>query len=58
MTDDATNEHERPHGFNLLPRDLTEEELDAAPVLKSLDDLVIEDLTDEEYEAFLTALGL
>lgn len=46
-----------PHGTSLLPPPLTAEELAALPVF-SPEDFVIEDLTDEEYEAFLTALHL
>lgn len=45
-----------PHGTGLLPHDLTAEELAAAPAIDDLDALVIEDLTDEEYEAFLDAI--
>lgn len=52
----AHHDHDGPQGLNLLPRDLTEEELEAAPVLESADDLIIEDLTDEEYDAFIAAL--
>jgi len=52
----AHHDHERPQGLSLLPRDLTPEELDAAPVLESVDDLIIEDLADEEYDAFIAAL--
>jgi hypothetical protein len=40
-------------GVSSLPRDLTDEELDAAPVLLSLDALLIEDLSDQEAGAFL-----
>lgn len=41
----------------MLPRDLTEAEFAAAPILESLDALVIEDLTDDEYDSFLAALS-
>jgi len=58
VSDAAHGDHEGPQGLSLLPQPLTEEELEDAPVLESLDDLVIEDLTDEEYEAFLAALDL
>lgn len=57
MSDAATHEHEGPHGTGLLPRDLTEDELAAAPVLASLEDLEIEDLTDDEYDSFVAALS-
>jgi len=40
-----------------LARDLTEEELVAAPVLASAGDVAIEDLSDEEYDAFVAALS-
>ena len=48
----------QPHvdGFEGLARDLTDEELDSAPVLESVDDLLVEDLTDEEADAFYSAL--
>ena len=46
-----------PHGTSLLPAPLSAEELAALPVF-SPEDFVIEDLTDEEYDAFLTALHL
>ncbi|MCC6224790.1 MAG: hypothetical protein IT195_00110 [Microthrixaceae bacterium] len=39
-----------------LPRDLTEAELEHAPVLESVDDLLIENLTDVEADAFYAAL--
>ena len=37
--------------------DLTPEELDAAPVLGSLTDLAIPDLTDDEIARFLAAIN-
>lgn len=40
----------------MLPRDLDERELDAAPVLPTLDTLVIDDLADDEDAAFAAAL--
>ena len=45
-----------PHGTSLLPRDLDECELAAAPVLPTLDTLVIDDLADDEDAAFAAAL--
>ena len=45
-----------PRGTSLLPRDLTPAQLKAAPVLASVDSLVIDELTDEECDAFLAAL--
>lgn len=44
------------HGTVLLPADLTEDQLAAAPVLTSVDALVIEPLADDEDEAFAAAL--
>lgn len=46
-----------PHGTSLLPRDLTESELAAAPVLVSADALLVEGLTDDEDDAFAAALS-
>jgi hypothetical protein len=40
-----------------LPSDLTDEQLAAAPVLASADTLFIEELSEEEDEAFAAALG-
>jgi hypothetical protein len=45
-----------PHGTSLLPRDLSADELTAAPTLATADVLLIEDLTDAEDEAFAAAL--
>jgi hypothetical protein len=39
-----------------LQRDLTPAELEASPVLASAESLVIDELTDREYEDFLIAL--
>ncbi len=57
MSDAASNGFEIPHGVSLLPRDLTADELSAAPVLASVDALLIEDLSDEEDDAFAAAVG-
>ena len=46
-----------PQGADPLPRDLTDEELTAAPVLVSLDALLIDELTDDEDDAFAAALS-
>ncbi|MCZ7629647.1 MAG: hypothetical protein M5U19_11605 [Microthrixaceae bacterium] len=54
MSDAA--QHREPTGLAGLPRDLTDEELEQAPVLESVDDLLIEDLMDEEAYAFFAAL--
>jgi hypothetical protein len=56
MSDGAPLPSENPHGLDLLPRDLTPDELAAAPVLDSLDELLL-DLTDDEDEAFAAALA-
>jgi hypothetical protein len=45
-----------PRGTSVLPRDLTPAQMKAAPVLTSLDALLIEDLSDDEYDAFIAAL--
>src|SRR5687767_8200614 len=59
VVSDAASHHqdEVPHGTRLLPRDLTDEEFAALPVLESLDQLEIDDLTDDEYEKFIAALS-
>lgn len=43
-------------GTSLLPRDLSAEQLAAAPTLATTDALLIEELTDLEDEAFAAAL--
>jgi hypothetical protein len=40
----------------LLPADLTDDQLDAAQVLDSIDSLLIEDLSEAEDDAFAAAL--
>jgi len=54
----TAREHDEtaPRGTSLLPRDLTPAQLRSAPVLASVDSLVINELTDEEYDAFLAAV--
>lgn len=56
MSDAAHPQHEAPQGTSLLPRDLTEDQLAEAPVLASVDKLLIEELTDDEDDAFAAAL--
>lgn len=56
MSDAAHPQDEAPHGSLLLPDDLTEEQLDAAPVLASIDTLLLEDLSEDEDDAFAAAL--
>ena len=46
-----------PHGTSQLPRDLTADELAAAPVLATVDVLLIDDLSDDEDNAFAAALN-
>lgn len=57
VSDAATHGHDGPHGTSLLPRDLTDDEFAALPILESLDQLEIEDLTDDEYEKFIAAIS-
>lgn len=52
VSDLAQDDNDGTHGLSTLPRDLTEEELRRAPVLASADLLIIEDLTEDEFEAF------
>ncbi|MGI9016878.1 MAG: hypothetical protein ACR2HR_07220 [Euzebya sp.] len=52
---DAAALPDGPKGTSLLPPAMTEADWAKAPVLKSLDQLIIEDLTDEEFDAFLEA---
>lgn len=53
---DADRQHDSAHGTALLPSDLTDEQLAAAPVLASIDALLIEELSEDEDEAFAAAL--
>lgn len=55
---DAVQPHRRPQGLNSLPPRRTAEEIATHPPIKNLDTLVIDDLTDAEYQAFLDALDL
>jgi hypothetical protein len=56
VSDAARPRDEAPHGTLQLPRDLTEDQLDAAPVLASIDTLLIEELSEDEDDAFAAAL--
>jgi len=56
VSDAADRHHESPRGTALLPSDLTDEQLAAAPVLASTDTLLIEELSEDEDEAFAAAL--
>lgn len=57
VTDQAADRGGGPHGVGLLPRDLTEDELNAAPILVSADTWLIDDLTVDEDESFAAALA-
>jgi hypothetical protein len=57
VSDAAHPTDEAPHGTALLPSDLTDDQLADAPVLASIDALVIEDLSEDEDDAFAAALG-
>ena len=57
MSDAAFDPRDLPYGTSLLPRDLTASELESAPVLASVDALLIDDLTDDEDDAFAAALA-
>ena len=56
MSDPADRHDDAPLGTTLLPSDLTEDQLAAAPVLTSVDMLLIEELSEDEDDAFATAL--
>jgi hypothetical protein len=56
VSDAAGQPDQAPHGTGLLPSDLTEDQLAAAPVLASVDTLLIEELSEDEDEAFAIAL--
>ncbi len=58
MSDGAAHHRdETPRGTSLLPADLTPDQLAFAPVVASLDTLLIDDLTDDEDDAFAAALA-
>lgn len=56
MSDAADQRDPAQPGIALLPTDLTEDQLAAAPVLPSIDALLIEELSVDEDEAFASAL--
>ncbi len=58
MSDAAHHDDHDRRGTLLLPADLTEEQLAAAPALASVDALLIDGLTDDEDDAFAAALGV
>jgi len=54
---DAAHSDDSPHGTSLLPRDLTDDQFDAAPTLASSDVLVIAEFSQDEDDAFAAALA-
>jgi hypothetical protein len=56
VSDAADRRDESRHGTARLASDLTDEQLANAPVLASIDTLVIEELSEDEDEAFAAAL--
>jgi hypothetical protein len=56
VSDAARPPKDGPIGTTLLPRSRTAAEIATAPPLQDLDALVIDDLSDEEYEVFLDAI--
>lgn len=52
----ADRQQESALGTAVLPGDLTDEQLASAPVLVSIDTLVIEELSEDEDDAFAAAL--
>ena len=54
---DSARRDEIDHGAALLLADLTDVELASTPVLASLADLLIDDLSDAEDDTFASALG-
>jgi hypothetical protein len=57
MSTTAPDHGDAPHGATQLPRDLTAEQLVAAPVLPSADALLVDELSDDEDDAFAAAIG-
>jgi len=56
MSDPARQESGTASGSSLLPSDLSEDQLASAPVITSLDALLIDHLTDDEDDAFAAAI--
>jgi hypothetical protein len=52
VSDAVRHSGEAPHGTSLLPADL----IDEAPVLDSIDSLLIDELSEDEDDAFAAAL--
>jgi hypothetical protein len=57
VSDVAPHPELPPHGTGLLPLDLDEGQLAAAPTLESVDSLLIGDLSTEDDDGFFAALG-
>lgn len=57
MSDAARAPEGDPRGISLLPSDLTPAQLADAPTLASVDLLLIDDLSDEEDDAFAAAIS-
>ncbi len=57
VSDAAHRQDEGAHGIALLPGDLTEEQFAKAPVLVSVDTLLIEELSEAEDDAFYAAIS-
>lgn len=57
VSDAAEAENDQAHGSGLLPADLTEADLASAPVLDSVDGLLVDGLSDAEDDAFAAALA-
>jgi hypothetical protein len=56
VSDAAHHHHDAGHRSAALPSDLTDDQLVAAPVLTSIDMLLIEELSRDEDDAFAAAL--
>lgn len=56
MSNAANLGHHVPHETSSLARDLTAAELRSAPLLASIDALVIDELSADEDDAFAAAL--
>ena len=56
VSDAAHPADQASHGTAMLSEDMTEDQLAEAPVLASIDALVIEELSEDEDDAFAAAL--
>ncbi|MGB6058984.1 MAG: hypothetical protein WBF71_12065 [Microthrixaceae bacterium] len=57
MSDAASHDLDGTHGASLLQRDLTDKEFASLPVLKSLQQLEIDDLIEVECQKFVAAIS-